>query len=196
MVHAGLSYLANADAAQLAAETQAMCLKKLEQADAMATAARASILSAFSAAQGYVNDADYSHRAWLIHKTRITKGAAAGHAGWARRAIAHPQVVAALADGQMSQSYGRTICTWTDQLPEDCRQAADAILLGAAGAGMDLQGLAALAAEIRDRSRPGEPDEDPGRSFEDRALRLETTFDGAGVLHGDLTPECAAVVNA
>ncbi len=27
-------------------------------------------------------------------------------------------------------------------------------------------------------------------------MRLETTFDGAGVLHGDLTPECAAVVGA
>jgi hypothetical protein len=25
-------------------------------------------------------------------------------------------------------------------------------------------------------------------------VRLETTFQGAGVLHGDLTPECAAVV--
>ena len=27
-------------------------------------------------------------------------------------------------------------------------------------------------------------------------MRLETTFDGAGVLGGDLTPECAAVVGA
>ena len=27
-------------------------------------------------------------------------------------------------------------------------------------------------------------------------MRLETTFGGAGVLHGDLTPECAAVVGA
>jgi hypothetical protein len=27
--------------------------------------------------------------------------------------------------------------------------------------------------------------------FEDRALRLLVTFGGAGVLHGDLTPECA-----
>ena len=27
-------------------------------------------------------------------------------------------------------------------------------------------------------------------------MKLETTFGGAGVLHGDLTPECAAVVGA
>ena len=31
-------------------------------------------------------------------------------------------------------------------------------------------------------------------AFGDRAVQLETTFGGAGVLHGDLTPECAAVV--
>jgi len=31
--------------------------------------------------------------------------------------------------------------------------------------------------------------------FEDRALRLLVTFQGAGVLHGDLTPECAEIVN-
>ena len=30
--------------------------------------------------------------------------------------------------------------------------------------------------------------------FEDRALRLLVTFGGAGVLHGDLTPECAEIV--
>ena len=118
------------------------------------------------------------------------------HTAWARRAAAHPQVVAALAAGQLSESYGRTICQWTDKLPEDCRPAADAILLSAAQAGMDLRDLAGLAAEIYERSRPDLPDEDPARAFEDRAVRLETTFQGAGVMYGDLTPECAAVVGA
>jgi hypothetical protein len=69
-------------------------------------------------------------------------------------------------------------------------------LLSAAQAGMDLRDLAGLAAEMYERSRPDRPDEDPGRAFEDRAVRLETTFQGAGVLTGDLTPECAAVVGA
>ena len=40
------------------------------------------------------------------------------------------------------------------------------------------------------------PDEDPDRDFGDRGVRLVTTFQGAGVLSGDLTPECAAVVGA
>jgi hypothetical protein len=196
MVHAGLGFLATADATQLGTDVQARCLQMLEQADAMGTAARASILAAFTAGQGYSADADYSPKAWLINKTRITKGAAVAHAAWARRAAAHPKIAAALAAGQMSESIARTICQWTDKLPEDCRDAADEILVAAATAGMDLRDLAALAWEIIDRSRPDTPDSDPDDGFDDRSVKLETTFQGSGVLHGDLTPECAAVVGA
>jgi Domain of unknown function (DUF222) len=60
---------------------------------------------------------------------------------------------------------------------------------------MDLRGLSGLAAEIYARSLPEDPEE-KDEAFEDRSLKLETTFDGAGVLSGDLTPECAAVVTA
>jgi hypothetical protein len=196
MVRAGLGYLAAVDAVQLGTAAQAECLGELERAEAVLTAARAFILAGFTAGQGYSGDADYSPRAWLIHKTRVSKGAAVAHTAWARRAATHPRVVAALATGELSESYGRTICTWTDKLPGDCRAAADAILLSAAQAGMDLRDLAGLAAEIYERSRPDLPDEDPARAYEDRAVRLETTFGGAGVLHGDLTAECAAVVGA
>ena len=73
MVHAGLGYLAASDATAMAAETQARCLRMLEQAIAMGTAARASILAAFTSAQGYSADADYSPKAWLINRTRITR---------------------------------------------------------------------------------------------------------------------------
>jgi Domain of unknown function (DUF222) len=69
-------------------------------------------------------------------------------------------------------------------------------LVRAARAGMDLRDLAGLAAEILDRFQPGNPDQDPDAGLEDRAMRLVTTFDGAGVLAGDLTPQCAAVVTA
>jgi hypothetical protein len=96
MLTSAMSYLAAADPSQLAAAEQAQCLTALEQLDAMETAARASILAAFTAGQGYCQDADYSPRSWLIHQTRVTKGTAAGHAGWARRARTHPRVLAAL----------------------------------------------------------------------------------------------------
>jgi hypothetical protein len=196
MARAALGYLAAADAAQLPAEILAECLRGLERTDAISTAARSSFLSAFTLGKGYSADADYSARAWLMHKTKISRGAAASHTAWARRAADHPAVVAALATEELSESYGRTICQFTDKLPEDCREAADAILLSAAKAGMDLRDLAGLAAEMYERSRADLPDEDPGRAFADRGVRLVTTFQGAGVLTGDLSPECAAVVGA
>ena len=194
MVHAGLGYLAAADATQLAAETQARCLQMLEQANSMGTAARASILAAFTSAQGYAADADYSPRAWLVNRTHITKGAAVGYTAWVGRAAAHPLVAQALAAGEMTESVARTICQWTDKLPQECRPDADEILLLAAKSGADLPDLAGLAGEIYARSRPDDPDDSPDDGFDDRSVKLETTFDGAGVLSGDLTPEGAAVV--
>jgi hypothetical protein len=194
-VRAGLGYLATADATQMAAETQAQCLLLLEQASAIGTAARSSILAAFTAGQGYCADADYSPRAWLINKMRVTKGAAVAYTAWVRRAAAHPKIAGALAAGEMSESVARTLCQWTGNLPEDCRDAADEILIAAARAGMDLRDLAELAGEIYQRSRP-DTGSDPGDGFDDRSVKLETTFQGAGVLTGDLTPECAAVVTA
>ena len=196
MLRSAMGYLAAADATAMAVETQAQCLQILEQATAMGTAARASILAAFTAARGYSADADYSPKAWLIHKTGVTKGAAAAYTAWARRAAAHPQVAAALAAGELPESVARTICTWTDKLPQDCREAADTILVTAARAGMDVRDLAGLAGEIYARSLPEDPGKDRDQGFEDRSVTLETTFDGAGVLHGDLSPECAAVVTA
>jgi hypothetical protein len=199
MLRAALGFLTTADATQMVTEEQAQCLLALEQAGAMSTAARASILGAFTAARGYCEDGDYSPRSWLIHRTRVTKGAAGAYTGWARRADAHPQVAAAMAAGEVvSESYARTICQWSDKIPEDSRPAADAILVAAARAGAALADLAGLAAEIYTRSLPdpGPGDDRPDERFEDRSLRVETTFDGAGVLNGDLTPECAAVVTA
>ena len=196
MMRAGLDYLAAADAAQLPADTQAECLRGLEQTDAIATAVRASFLSAFTVGQGYSADADYSARAWLMHKTGITRGAAASHTAWAMRAGTHPAVVAALATGDLSESYGRAICRWTDRLPEKFREESDELLVAAAAAGLGLPDLGALFAEMYERARSELPDEDPDRDFADRGVRLETTFQGAGVLYGDLTPECAALVSA
>jgi hypothetical protein len=88
-----------------------------------------------------------------------------------------------------------TICGWTDKLPAGCRQTADDILIAAARAGARKEDLAGLAAEIYARSLP-ESEDDPEPAFEDRKLRVETTFQGAGVVSGDLTPRCAAVVTA
>jgi hypothetical protein len=197
MVLTGLRHLAAADPTALAAAAQAECLQSLEQAEAILTAARAWYLAAFTASQGYSADADYSATSWLIHRTGVTKGAARGHLGWARRTDTHPQVLAALAEGTVvSESMARVICQWTDKLPQACRPDADEILLAAAHAGGRQEDIAALAAEIYARSLPEDHDGRSGLDFEDRKVRVETTFEGAGVISGDLTPECAAVVTA
>ena len=197
MILDGLGYLAATDPAAAATESQAECLRALERAGAVSTAVRARYLGAFTAGQGYCADADYSPTGWLINRTGVTKGAARAYLGWARRSLAHPGVDAALAEGTvLTESMAQLICQWTDRLPESCRDAADDILVAAARAGARQEDLAALAAEMYARSRSDTDDDDPGMVFEDRQVRVETTFDGAGVITGDLTPECAAVVTA
>ena len=191
-----MGYLAAADATAMTAEEQARCLRVLERATSVGTAARTSVLSAFGSGQGYSADADYSPRAWLIHKTGVTKGAAVSYTAWVRRAEDHPRVLAALATGDLPESVARILCQWTNRLPEDQRDLADDKLVAAALAGMSLQDLAELYGEIYEQSRSASPDEDKDEVFDDRAVRLITTFQGAGVLNGDLTPECAEAVAA
>src|SRR5690242_1682760 len=203
MVHAGLAYVVTADAAAMSAAERARCLRELEEADAVATAARTSVLGVFATGQDYADDGDYSSCAWLIHRTRVTKGTAMGHTGWMKRGAGHPAVMAALAARQVSTSYAREICGWTDKLPAESRAAADEILLGAAAADLGLADLAGLAAEMYERSRQDKPDdegpdgddgEESGAGFDDRSVTLATTLGGAGVIRGNLTPECAEFV--
>ena len=196
MVRAGLGYLAAADAARLPAATQAQGLRELEQHDAMAAAARAWFLAAFTAGQGHSGDGDYSAVSWLIHRTGITRGAAVGHSAWAKRTATHPKMLAALAAGQVSESVGRVICLWTGKLPAEHRDAGDEQLLAAFAGGLGLGDLAGLFAEMYVRARGDVPDQDGGREFADRGVKLATTIGGAGVVHGDLTAECAAAVAA
>ena len=196
MLQSAMGYLAAADATAMTAEEQARCLRVLERATSAGTAARTSVLSAFASGRGYSADAEYSPRAWLIHKTGVTKGAAVAYTAWVRRAEEHPLVFTALATGDLPESVARILCQWTNRLPEDQRDLADDKLVAAALAGMSLQDLAELYGEIYEQSRSASPDEDTGEVFDDRAVRLITTFQGAGVLNGDLTPECAEAVAA
>ena len=99
MAQAALSWLAAADPAILTPAEQADCLRALERAGSMHTAARARVLAAFHARGRYEDDGHGSTRTWLKWQTRITGGAAAGGVGWMRRLAAHPAVGDALAGG-------------------------------------------------------------------------------------------------
>jgi hypothetical protein len=150
MLRSAMGYLAAADATAMEAATQAQCLRTLEQLHAIETAARASVLGALAS-----SETSFPQRAWLVRETGVTTGTATGHAAWARRAAGHPQVIEALAEGhRLSESVARTICTWTDKLPADCRVAADAILIVAAKTGADVRGLAEVFGGIYTLARP------------------------------------------
>jgi Domain of unknown function (DUF222) len=263
MRRAADSYLAAADHTGYTAAEQAAALIEMERCAAIATAAHAWLLAAFTAGQGPAADADSSPRTWLIHKTGVTQGAAAGRVGWSRRVQAHPLVAAELARGRrLTDSMAKVICDYTGKLPAADRDKADAILLGVAAAGARQHDIARLAAQMYEKSRSATPDEDPGDSddnpggpedpsapdngrdgpgapgddpgapdgdregsngdgnpdgadddpggpggdpdgpdddlddgFDDRSVRLDTTLGGAGVLYGDLTPDCAGLVS-
>jgi hypothetical protein len=194
MARAGLAFLTKADMASMPTAAQADCLRELERIESLHTAARAGAVAAFMAGGGFEDDGQGSARTWLQWQTRITKGAAAGAVGWARRLAAHPAVGDALAAGQISASWAREICGWTGKLPQDRHPEAGAILLAAAAGGATLADLAGLAEEMQRRC--AEPDSDGDDGFADRWLRLDLTLHEAGRLEGDLTPQCAAALRA
>jgi Domain of unknown function (DUF222)/HNH endonuclease len=190
-----LDALNAADVASVPAAVQAQALRALERAEAKHTVARAQILAAFTARDGHEDDGQGSARAWLRWQTRVTGAAAVGAVGWMRRLAAHPVIAAALAGGQISASWARAVCGWSDRLPAGVRGDADQILVEAAAGGAELADLAGLAQQMYERAGSGEPGggED---GFADRRLLLDLTFGGAGRLTGDLTPGCAAALSA
>jgi len=191
-----LDALNAADVASAPAAVQAQALRALERAEAKHTAARAQFLAAFTAQDRYEDDGQGSAQMWLKWQTRVTRAAAAGAVGWMRRLAVHPVIAAALADGEISTSWARAVCQWSDRLPGDMRHDADQILAAAAAGGAELADLAGLAQHMYERARGSEPDGDDDDGFDDRRLVLDLTFAGAGRLTGDLTPGCASAVSA
>ena len=65
----------------------------------------------------------------------------------------------------------------------------------AAAAGASLDDLRMIAGVALQKWRASRPDADED-GFDDRYVQVGTTFGGAGVIRGNLTPECAAAVQA
>jgi Domain of unknown function (DUF222) len=196
MLDRALTMLAAADAGSLPVVVQAQALRTLEQAQARHTAAQANILAAFTAQDGYESDGQGNARTWLRWQTRVTKSAAATATAWVRRLGAHPVIGEALAVGEISASWARELCQWTDRLPEAKRDDGDTILIAAARGGADLADLAGLAEDMYQRSHQDTPGDGPGDGFDDRGLWLGVTLGGAGRLTGDLSAGCAAALSA
>src|SRR5580692_6546264 len=196
MLESALGFLAAEDAADLSGQAAADRLRALERHDAIEAAIRARLLQVFDAQDGHLADGQRSTRTWLVHSLRVTKGQAGEYQATQALARGHHVLHAALAEGWvLTKSEALQLARWTRAIPEQCRAGAEELLVAAARAGVDLRGLAAICAEIRARTARPDPDDDNDKHL-DRGLSLDTTFDGAGVVHGDLTPECTAMVQA
>jgi hypothetical protein len=168
----------------------------LERADAVEAVARARLLAVFSAQDGAVCDGQRSTRTWLVRTTRVTRGQAAEYQATEALAGDHQVLLAGLRQGWVvTKSVALQLAKWTRPIPAEYRDEAEGILITAARAGADLRSLAAICAEIRARTAQPDPGNDDDRHL-DRGVSLDTTVDGAGVVRGDLTPECAAMVQA
>jgi hypothetical protein len=196
MLDRALDRLIAADAASLPTSVQGDVLRRLERAGAKHTAARSRVLAAFAGQAAYEDDGQGSPRAWLKWQTQVTTGAAAGAVGWVRRLDAHPVIAAALAAGDLSESWARQVCAWTGRLPVGTHDDADEILAAAARSGVDLAGLGGLAREMYERAHRDRDSNDAPDGFGERAVWLGTTLGGAGRLTGDLTAGCSAALSA
>jgi hypothetical protein len=191
-----LRFLAGEDAAGLPAQAVADQLRALERTDAVGSALRGRLLEVFDAQDGHLADGQRTTRTWLIHSLRVTRGQAGEYRAVQALARGHRVLHAALAEGWvLTTSEALQLAKWTRAIPEQYRAEAEDILVAAARAGVNLRGLAAMCAEIRAHTADRDPDDDDDPRL-DRGLSLDTTFDGAGVVHGDLTPECTAMVQA
>jgi hypothetical protein len=193
---AGLDYLNSPEAAAMDPAAMGEVLTALGGLQGRLAAAHATFLRRFDAANAHDADGYGSSSAWLAAKGRMTRQDARAAVRQMRQFSERPGLHDAIATGGLSQSWADAIARWTRKLPEGMRAETDKILLQAAAAGASLEDLATIAAAAIEQWRSAQPDPDEDFDFRDRYLKVGLTFGGAGVIRGDLTPECAAAVTA
>jgi hypothetical protein len=196
MAGAGLDFLNSVAPGELQTVAVGEVLTSLSDLQSKLVAAQAAFLRRFDAADGHDDDGYATSSAWLAAKAKMSrKGARA--AVWQMRLFrARPYLHEALAAGVISESWAAEIMKWTKDLPTELRGQTDQILVDAAVAGASLDDLTAIAAYAVAQWRSQHPDPDEDDGFDDRYVAVGTTFGGAGVIRGNLTPECAAAVQA
>ena len=153
------------------------------------------MLARFDAADAHDSDGYGNSAAWLMAMTDMTRGDARAKVRRMRLLRGHPEMAGALADADISTSQALAIAEWTKKLPAELRAETIKILVQAARAGASLDDLRMIAGVALEKWRASQPDGDED-GFDDRYVQVGTTFGGAGVIRGNLTPECAAAVQA
>jgi hypothetical protein len=196
MASAAMNYLNSPAAAGLDGAACGEVLTALGDLQGKLAAAHATFLRRFDAADAHDADGYGSSSAWLAAKGRMTRQDARAAVRQMRQFSQRPGLHDAVATGDLSSSWAEAIARWTRRLPAGMRDETDKILLQAAAAGASLEDLATIAAAAIEQWRSARPDPDDDFDFRDRYVKLGLTFGGAGVIRGDLTPECAAALTA
>jgi Domain of unknown function (DUF222) len=196
VMHGALDYLTATDLHALGTTGQGEALTALARITARISAVQGAVLAVFDAAGGPGEAGCGTVSTWLVRNTQATKGSAGTQRRWSRTQQAHPAVAEAMSSGELSEPYGQLICGWTGRLPDEMQAKSDKILVEAALGGCGVRELRLIMNQIWEQHKQNQPDEDGDDPFEDRWLRLESTLDGAGRVRGDLTPQCAASLQA
>ena len=170
-------------------------LRSLGEIEAKFTAAYAAVLARFDAADAHDSDGYGTSAAWLMAMTDMTRGTPRPRCGRCGCCAATPPWPPPSSDADISKSQALAIAEWTRKLPAELRAETINILVQAAQAGASLDDLRTIAGVALERWRASRPDADED-GFDDRYVQAATTFGGAGVIRGNLTPECAAAVQA
>jgi Domain of unknown function (DUF222) len=191
-----LDFLNSAAAAEVPGRSCGEVLTALGDLRDGLSAATAAFLRRFDAASAHDADGHASSSAWLADRCRMTRRDARAAVRQMHQFSQRPRLHEGVASGIVSASWAGAITQWTRKLPEPMRTATDQILVEAAAAGAALDDLATIAAAAIGQWRSTRPDPADDFDHRDRYLALGRTFGGAGVVRGDLTPECAAAVTA
>src|ERR1700746_2127482 len=195
MMNAGLDYLNGPGIDELDAASYGTVLRSLAEVQAKFTAAHASVLARFDAADAHDSDGYGTSASWLDAMANMTRPDAKAEVRQMRLLRDHPALAGALAAGDISKSWAMAIAEWTRKLPAKLRAETIKILVEAAQAGASRDDLRTIAAVAEQKWRASRPDADDD-GFDDRYVQVGTTFQGAGIIRGNLTPECAAAVQA
>jgi hypothetical protein len=195
MANATMDYLNGPEAADLDPAACGTALRSLAGVQAKFTAAHAAVLARFDAADAHDSDGYGTSASWLDAMANMTRPDAKAEVRQMRLLRDHPALADALAAGDISKSWALAIAEWTKKLPAELRAETIKILVQAARAGASRDDLRMIAAVALEKWRAQRPDGDDD-GFDDRYVQVGTTFQGAGVIRGNLTPECAAAVQA
>ena len=154
MTNAGLDYLNGPGAGELDAAACGSVLRSLGEIEAKFTAAHASVLARFDAADAHDCDGYGTSATWLTAMADMTPRDAKVKMREMRLLRAHPDMAAALAAKDISKSWALAIAEWTKKLPAELRAETITILVQAAQAGASLDDLRMIAGS---RWRSGAP---------------------------------------